>query len=289
MGPGKNKELFDSIAQSQLDGISQESQRRDALGTALKRLSMFFEVVSTAHNLSEPALLTRLFALSLVQNSKMGISGFEPLLALTHDQPNGSIYAKKAPAHDKFIDENGIEYRTRVINVMMPRYEVDDTIELYGLNLYVPTDQEQDEELSSRTNGSKSRLVIVNAAGEIVQEPQPITGGTAVFAVRNKRIGDAKAYTVELEEEDDTLSMASFGSSSVRYISDTEAIVRLNDGRQVKINELKDELLMQAIDELRNGSKELAGIVKDMDGLNDDERRAAFASARGYYSSSDLD
>jgi hypothetical protein len=279
MGPEKNKALFDLTAASRITGMSGEFQRREDLGVTLELLSTFFNKVGAEHTVTEATMITRLHALSQIQDSQLGISGFEPLFAMRHDRPNGSVKAKKTPAHDSFL-QDGIEYKTRVISLNMP-YHRSENIEFYGINMYVPTIREQTEALSP-TGINRSRLVVVNERGEFVEEAEAITGETSVFAVINNETGDAKAYSVEIEEED-TNSNSYLGDSGVRYISTEEAIVSLGDGRQVRVRELKEDLLREVIDELREGTTKLGQIVGQLEGLSDDEKKAVHASVNGYH------
>src|SRR3989304_9172246 len=103
MGPEKNAELFQAVAEPRLPSLKGEFIRRGLLGESLRQLSDLFESKdNTSHPVTEPTLLLRLYALSQVQRSTMGIAGFEPMLAVNIDeQPNGGVDAKAAPAHDE--------------------------------------------------------------------------------------------------------------------------------------------------------------------------------------------
>lgn len=269
MGPDKNSELFSSVAESRLPSIKEEYIRISLLAESLRELSgLFADKETTSHPVTEPTLLPRLYALSQVQRSAMGISGFEPMLAVnTHEQPNGSIDAKAAPAHDEF-GENGSYFRTRVINITMPNSYYADMVEIFGINVYQPS---IDEREIDDTN-EKSGIILVGQRGEVRQTERPITGETVVFAVRNKITEDAKLYKVAFAEEGDTPLRMGPG---VDFQSETYARVYLPDGRDVVVELLGGELLQQALDELQAASVVLNNLHNPESLLTEHERTAA--------------
>ena len=269
MGPEKNAELFQAVAEPRLPSLKGEFIRRGLLGESLRQLSDLFESKdNTSHPVTEPTLLLRLYALSQVQRSTMGIAGFEPMLAVNIDeQPNGGVDAKAAPAHDEFMDNNSY-YRTRVINITMPDPRYGDMVEVFGLNIYQPTAEERED---APLEPTEPEILMIGGRGEVQQKKQPITGETVVFAVRNKQTEDAKLYRVAFLDSSETpLKMG----PGVEYQSETSASVYLPDGRIATVELIDGELLQQALDELQSASTELNLLLNPDSVLTEEERVA---------------
>ncbi len=282
MGPEKNPELFQAVAEPRLPSLKEEFIRRGLLGESLRQLSKLFESKdNTSHPITEPSLLLRLFALSQVQRSTMGIAGFEPMLAVNIDeQPNGGIDAKAAPAHDEFMDNNSY-YRTRVIDITIPNPHYGDMVEIFGLNIYQPTLEERED---SPLETAEPGILMIGGQGEVQHKKHPITGETVVFAVRNKQTEDAKLYKVAfLDSGEAPLRMG----PGVEYQSENSASVFLPDGRVATVELLGGELLQQALDELQSASAEL-NLLLNPDSILTEEERVAIKDTLGRSSEIDF-
>src|SRR4051812_36139590 len=193
MNPEKNSELFEALAKPRIEALSQEFVRRNLLASTLEELSGLFEEKDhTSHPVTEPTLLGRLFALTQIQLTHMGVAGFRPVEAIDYD---GSIWAKAAPNHDQFTTSDGNTILTRLIKLTIPDRErsgMEEEVEIFGLNLYQP-DANTDEFLADENDPAK-RLIIIGGNKKVQDRVHPITGETVVFAVRSKQTRDAKLY-----------------------------------------------------------------------------------------------
>ncbi|OGL24470.1 hypothetical protein A3A68_00255 [Candidatus Saccharibacteria bacterium RIFCSPLOWO2_01_FULL_48_13] len=263
MGPEKNRELFESVAESRIDSLTQEFVRRNLLAATLKELSDFFaEKDNTPHPVTEPTLLGRLWGLAQVQRGHMGVAGFEPLDAVRYD---GAIFAKSAPYHDEFTTQDGNIIRTRIISLNMFEDEYSDDIEIFGINLYQP-DANTDEFDEHRT---EQDLVIVSGGGKILDKERPVIGETVAFAVRNKKTQDSKLYKVRYLEP--TESVGGLGRK-IEHQTETKTTVTLPDASSVEVELLNGQLQQQVVEELEAAIRKLS--QKEQDNLSSEEKHA---------------
>lgn len=263
MGPERNKELFDAVAGSRIQSLTQEFVRRNLLAATLKEISeLFADKDHTSHPVTEPTLLGRLWALTQVQRTHLGIAGFDPLEAVDFD---GSIIAKSAPHHHEFSAPGNNTICTRIISLTMP--DTADTVEIFGLNLYQP-DVDTDEFFGDPENGT-NKLVIVGDTGRIRDKIYPITGETVAFAVRNKQTQDAKLYRVAYTDPAEALTDTDAG---IKHEGENRIIVSLPDEMAVVVELIDGQLQHQMVDELRAAIDKLKSMK--VSELAADERQA---------------
>lgn len=264
MGPDKNSELFKSVAEDRIPALTGEFLRRNLLSATLAELAeLFDEKDNTSHPVTEPTLLGRLVALSQVQRTQLGIAGFEPLSVVDFD---GSVSAKAAPHHDQFDTDSGETINTRIIKLSMPSSFDDETVEIFGLNMYQPdvnVDEFFDEEAPA------ANIVVVGETGKVMDKIKPISGETLAFAIRNKQTRDAKLYKVIYEESSEGQS---YMDDDIKHESETKAIVTLPDGKKVAVELLDGDLQNQMVNELQMAIDQLKGRNKNE--LSEDERQA---------------
>lgn len=273
MGPGKNQELYAAVAKDIEPILDDEFTRRNLVGPVLSELTILFdERDNTRRPMVEPTLFARLYAVSLVQRSRMGISGFNPLEAFNY---GNAVEAKAAPYHDEFKSQmNNATYRTRVINLLLPDQSLDKDIRIFGLNFYQPGPTEDVEPVAPERTPTISGLIVTDNRGRVTSKDRtPVTGETVVFAVHNRTSKDAKLYQVSFispERADLT-----FEREAVVFETGTRAKVCLPDKQVVTVEQLQDELLQQAVDELDKSVERLKGLANPDTLLTTEERQAA--------------
>ena len=282
MGPHQNPELYDIATRSTEPAVSDEFRRLNIVTPVLRELSALFdERENTPRAVIEPILFARLFALSMVQRSRMGLTGFSPLQAF---DDGGTVEAKAAPHHDQYYsDEHKNTFWARAINFQLPYQDVSDEIRIFGLNVYIPGPNDDEiENAGYSSSATGTGLVITDRRGRVMSKNQsPIAGETVIFAVHNKTTSDAKFYTVGLidpQEADHTL-----GQYAVDYSSSTEATVWLPDKQRMKVMQLQGSLQLQAVDEFQHAIDRLKGVDCPDDILSPEEQMAARAAGMGIH------
>lgn len=259
MNPDSSKELFELLGPRTLGYIDDESLRMNQLSVFLKELSDSFDrKITVPTQIIDPTMFARLYALSQVQRTQIGISGFDPMSAI-HSEHNGIVMAKVAPHHDEY--EDGVKvYKTRVVKFALSDYVVNDQVDIFGINLYrddvALTD---DRNLGGEQNTGK--LVVVDEVLNVVPEEKSIKGDTSIFTVINKETGDAKVYLVSHAGEDEEVDL--FSGNSIKHISAHEKVVRLPDGHVIRISQLAGDLEMQVIAEIEHAEKALEGYTPE--------------------------
>ncbi len=274
MGPSTNPELY-SVAAAKLEvHLDDEHNRRIMVAPYVAELAELFGAKDNTPNVVvEPTLVSRLIALSMVQRSRMGVTGLEPLEAFDYD---GTAQAHAAPAHDEFITSKGHALKTRAVNFVLPGRSNNNDIAIFGLNVYQPS-ADDDPAPVKPTETSHQGFVVVDKKGTARGQHRPITGETVVFAVYNKSTKDAKVYTVALEDpKEDVLH---YTDRSVSFESETQAVVTMRDNRRVTVTQLTGDILMQAVRELDAATKVLSGKADLKDLLSEEETVAARITA----------
>jgi len=234
MGPNTNPELYVSTAFDIQPVLDEEYIRRNLVAPALAELSVLFhERDNTPCPVIEPTLFARLYALSMVQRSRMGISGFYPLDTFRY---GGQVDAKAAPSHDEFVTSNSV-FRTRVINFVMPdRDATDRDIEIFGINFYQPAADEDTPDKQPTRESTGSGIIVVDKRGIVTNKRSPISGETVIFAVHNKVTHDAKLYQVTLEKPNNMDPQTV--DSAITLNAENCAQVSLPDSRRVNVTQL---------------------------------------------------
>ncbi len=279
MGPERNQQLFTAVAADIMPLVDEEFVRRNLVVPALAELAeQFARKDNSPRPVTEPTLFARLYALSMVQRSRMGISGFDPLSTFDN---GGKVEAKAAPYHDEFTAKNKGTYRTRIIQFVLPGQDVNNNINIFGVNFYEPNPEEDEAVIEASTFATQSGIVIVDKRGSVTNiNKDPISGETVLFAVHNKVTNDAKIYQVTLESAAVATSKVDLGMNQIEFENEASASVRLPDARIVLIKQLNGELQQQAVSELEKALSTLKGI-KSPDGvLSTEEKYAAIYTAR---------
>ncbi len=117
----------------------------------------------------------------------------------------------------------------------------------------------------------------------VVGEKVPITGETAILAVRNKITRDAKIYRVTFDDVNmgiaDQRAGVSMGGVSIVHESAYLSRVMTPDGARLTVEELRGELLLEAQNELIQGFERLKALHAPDAVLSDVERAAAHSIA----------
>jgi hypothetical protein len=281
MGPTMNPELFKAVTGDVTRRIDDEYVRRGTVAPVLADLSLEFSIKDNSPlPVTEPTLFARLFALSMVQRSNMGISDFNPLSAFDY---NGKVLAKAAPHHDSYRDDSSI-YHTRLIQFTLPdnSHEVSKDISIFGLNFYQPNLDDEPIEVSPEPTKTTSGLVITDRRGHVTQAKKtPVAGETVVFAVHNKATNDAKLYQVTIEPVEVTTAEMNYGQRQIDFKDENHAVVQLPDSRRVNVHQLSGSLQMEAVAELEAALATLKGLSSPDNILSAEEQRAAREAATG--------
>lgn len=268
MRPDNNPKLFEQFGRPQINSLNEEFLRRNLVAGVLEDLSNEFEEKDhTAHPVAEPTLVARLFALSQVQRTAMGIAGFDPLETVDFSRYRGSIEAKAAPAHDSF-DDNGSTYKTRAIKFVMHGDDAADAIDVFGLNFY-QEDAAVDEIAPAEASAG---LVLIGDKGNVVDKQKPITGSTLLFAVRSKMTNDAKVYTVDVVDPG-KIDPAETARQTVQE-SKTSTKVVMPDQTVIRVTQLEGNELAEAVNELQSSYDRLKQQNSPDDDLDETERAA---------------
>ncbi len=268
MGPQNNPELYQAIAADRQNAVSQEFRRRVLLAGTMSDLSTEFQKRDqTQHHLAEPTISTKLYALSLVQRSSMGVAGFNAFSPVTvHNGVLDNVKALEAPHHDEFSHEDEL-FRTRVVS-LIPSEITRNEVDIFGLNFYQPEHGVED--------ASTKGLVVISKnaekVGAVVSESRTLSGETVLFAVRNQKSDDAKLYSVAFDDPQNPNNQGFMHSSGITFQSETEARIMLPDSQVIVVKQLIGELQDQAVAELDKSVECLKQV--DQDHLNDTERQA---------------
>lgn len=290
MSPESNPELFNKLAEPSMGNLNEEYMRRNLVAGVLKDASELFEDrQTTRHPITEPSLFARFYALSQVQRTNLGVTGFNPLRVVRFEEGVVSLEAKSAPHHDEVELQDGPTLRTRLINITVPEPSYasdtgglswnheqqtktqDGDIEIFGINIYYP-DTEIDDIFADADQQPRKRLAIVSRSGEVRDKPQPITGETIIFGVRNRRTNDAKLYTITPLKSDDVEDTAFIASPS--HKQDGSSIVRLPDGVYMVVRSLSGDDLRGAVEEIERGVRALQNGESCDSQLSPEERQA---------------
>ncbi len=265
MRPDKNGELLETIGKEALEYVDEESSRRNQLALLLDSLSDNFErKIGDSSQIIDPTMFARLFAISQVQRTQIGLSGFDPMSAINTSH-NGIVMAKIAPHHDEYEDDGLKVYKTRVLEIDLPEYAVNSQVNIFGINIY------RDDTGLTHDEGKTPGLVIVSESLRVSPDDESISGDTSIFAVINKDTKDAKVYLVTHHNDDDDMSV--LNSSNIQRKSAHEMIVKLPDGHSIKIQQLTGDLELQAISEIEASDKVLNDYQPDE--LSAEEKMAA--------------
>ena len=275
MNPETSTELYSKLAQPRLESLQEEYMRRNLVAGVLKDVSDLFNSRETTRNpITEPALFARFYALSQVQRTHLGVTGFNPLTVVRFEEGVVSLEAKIAPPHDEVTLDDGTTLRSRLINITLPEPNgVDDNpglswgqphqikqpesdIEIFGINIFLP-DVDIEAALTESENVPKKGLALVSRGGEVRKKPQPVTGETVLFGVRNRRTNDAKLYAIIREPQEDTEDLKFV--NSIAHKKDGSCVVLLPDGIFMSIKSLAGAELNQAVEEIVKGSDTLKG------------------------------
>lgn len=258
-------ELYKQVlAHSFVKSLGDEALRRSMAGPVLEELGKeFTESERTYNPVIEPNLLAKIYGLSLVQQSQMGVYGFTPSDVYDY---KGEVTAKIAPAHS-VLERGGNEYRARVICFTNDYLENQD-VTVFGVNIYAP---DMDEAFATEDGRPKSKLLLVDGTGKSMKKEQPVAGGTPIIAVYSNKTGDAKIYHVETMVNEGT--MAPLDGSKVVYTNNYTAEAFTPDGQKVEITQLTGLVFSEAINELEEGLKKLK--TADRVELSSEEQAAA--------------
>lgn len=252
-----------------LSRIAVEEEVRIEVGPVLQDLSEAFNNVSDRAELSDPLLPISVWALSMLANETISVPGFKPVDFIDGD----SMFGFLAPAHD-FSEHNGTPINTRLVKLSQSG-NLDSrnskTIEIYGINLYVPS-AEEDEVFES----TKSPFVVVSASATMTVRRRPAHGYTPIFAIRNIESGVCKLYKVDIDNEsphqedsERSISRIKRGPSSLTIASP--------DNRYATVTMLEGDQLQEALGELKKSILMIKS-REDNDGLSLEEKSAARAT-----------
>lgn len=257
MNPRSSPELFDKIVANKEASVAEEFERRNLLSATIRDLAeVFEEKESVLHKPSEPTLYAKLYALSQVQQSRLGVAGFSPLAPVESGliQSVWKAEVKAAPSHDQYTDEVlSRTYHTRAVCFSSDALDQSE-IDVIGLNFY-----QQDYEFKE----DKPKLLAVKGIGkqgEVVmsdEESKSINGETLIFAVRSKVTNDAKLYTMDIVSSDEAAAIAFTHHSGIKYENDNLAYVLLPDSQVMKVEQLEGNAQKEAVRELDKATETL--------------------------------
>lgn len=278
MGPGKNSTLYEAAAAARLQAIDEEFERRNVSTRTMQELGdELIAKETTPDPVTEPTLYARLYVLTQVQRTQIGMDGLVPIKAVDF-QDSSSVTARQAPHHDKFSNDRGV-YCTRAIKLELPGYQGEEDIQLFGLNIYQPDiSSESPLDTAEPAASETPSLVIIGGKGDVLRKEKSITGETVVFAAFNKRSGDVKFYTVKAMPLPDNLE----NIAVIRHDPENRNIVRVGtpDGQYFEIEQLQGDLLLAAIDEFDKALTAVKEVTPPNSSLKPEEREA-LSSALG--------
>lgn len=271
MGPETNSELFQAFAVPRIEAINEAFDRRNmAAGTMRELDEQLNEKETTADPVTEPTLYTRLYVLSHVQRTQVGLDGLTPLSAVDFRE-GSSVKAKQAPHHEEYVTPDGIAYRTRAIRLELSTDRTSRDISIFGLNIYRP-DIDFDSLADNSGDNSSSGIILVDDKANVKRKEQAITGETVVFAAINKRSGDVKLYTVSPEPANE------YSENKPPITHDpanpNRILVATPDGQYYAVEQLGGKLLFQALDEFNKALAKVKGATSLNDTLGENEREA---------------
>lgn len=264
MNADDSPELFNRIVAKKEASVAEEFERRNLLSSTIRDLSeQFEEKENVTHAPSEPVLYAKLYALSQIQQSRLGVAGFSPMapveVGLIRSVWNAKLQA--APAHDEYTDEVlDRTYYTRAIKFASNQLDQSE-VDVIGLNFY-QKDYIFDEEDDSK------KLVVVKGMDRqgrsIISDDKPgtINGETLVFAVRNKTTNDAKLYVMDILGPNEASEISFTHQSGIKYEDDNTAYVSLPDNQVMKIEQLAGVEQIEAVKELEKATE----VLKAKDG-----------------------
>jgi hypothetical protein len=279
MRPEQNGELLGLVATHNhtYERLAEETVRREMLTPNLSDLSdAFGQIEETDHHITDPTLVMKLYALAKLQATEFGVSGTNPLDAVTSGYSYVHVRAQVAPAHDEFHSEvvNG-PVRTRAIRLKVTNGEPeeDQQVELFGLNLFTP-DLSVSDEPETQAPSPTSKLIVVSTKGRLTGVKSYITGEIPIVAVRNKETRDAKVYAflegdIELLETEERMELERSGT----LIKGKDAFIRLPGGKTQIVRELTEDMQRQAATEFESATRAIK--QRDIVTLTDSERAAA--------------
>jgi hypothetical protein len=260
VGPHNNPELFENVEAS-VPIVVEELARKQKAEQTLGELSAEFEEYPVVSPLSEPSLPAKLNALSRLNYDVMGVAGFNAMRMISLEGDVVSIEAFAAPAHDAFdVEGGGVKIETRAIMIKTPqdqRRDADNTdgdLEFFGLNLFA-SPQEEADDIPLET-GVTSSLFIPSqeATGRLVTtKGEPLLGTTSIFAVRHKKHGTVKVYTVTL----DINPMSGIEMSGITRDSLGQIQFAFPNGMKATVRELGGIEFDQAVDEFAAATRML--------------------------------
>lgn len=278
MGPNSNPRLYESVGASLVPALDEEFERRNITAKTLIELDdLCDKKLNVTDYIVEPTMITRLYALSRVQNTQMGIHGFEPFESVGYGD---AVEASAAPDHDSF-EADGRSYHTRVVRLRSTNLESD--ISVFGLNFYRPDVDglNPSDLLGEAPQETGPTLLVVSSEGEAKREKQVITGQTSVFAVLNRKTGDAKFYHVDFlsGEEADAARLKASGVLGTETPNDaTQIDVSLPSGQYMRVRQLTGDLQNQVHGEFESGVSALQKEEDASDDLSAEERAAVHIS-----------
>jgi hypothetical protein len=287
MGPEKNPMAY-KFTETAIPRIAEEQRSLDVAAGILSRLSSSMERYPVQSPVVEPTLLPKLYALGKINIDPLGVAGPNPMRYVNMGtQGDVTIKAFAAPAHDVFRDPaSGYQIATRVLLLQPPkdRYHSDekeeaDSLEFFGINQYVlvtpKTNGTSEDDAIVDDETARTRLLETITQSEssdlIVINGEPVTGETNIFAVRHKKHGIVKLYSVAVKKEDEAALRFNVGQEVQRY-DDHRVSVQIANQLIVEIthittdnpgyNEILDEF-NSSIDEIEtsrlfDGTKKLS-------------------------------
>lgn len=303
MRPDNNNELY-NIAGSPFEGsVSAEYVRRHLLRETFCELAdAFNDKETTSHPIADPTMMAKLYALSQVQRTSMGIAGFDPFSAIDTTVTTGMVNAFIAPEHDRY-EVGGETFLTRAVLLDMPQKGENDHVSVFGLNYYQadfnisPSDRLSIDGVSA--TDVESKLVVVERGGNVLEERAPVMGQTAIFGVYNKATGDAKLYKIAhvkdipVDASEQLARSVSGQGGSVVYDGavseegiESRAFIALPDSTCMTVDMLRGTLELQANREFRLAVEAFENDVSPNASLSEAEADAITASLKGAFGES---
>lgn len=288
MNPEKSPLLHNTVVKDREGGIYEEFARRNLLANTIRDLSEQFEdKEDVLHKPSEPTLYAKLYALSQIQQSRLGVAGFSPLSPIEQGLIGSlwTVSAKVAPPHDQYqLGETTIS--TRAISFSSDA-TMESEVDILGLNIFIEdfnVDEVGIEGFNEDIQPSKGLLIVGDAGkkGPVLLDgaPKTVNGETVIFAVRSKISNDAKLYTMDFVSSKDR-DIASFQHpSGIRYENDNVAYVMLPDSQVMRVEQLTGQAQIEAVAELDKATEAFKD-KKRKDDLSGEERIAANNAMRG--------
>lgn len=269
MGPHKGPS-FETIVDTGFElRLGLEEQRRLAVGTVLADVSKEFGCdEALAGQVTEPTLAFKLLVLAHVQNSPLGVVGFDPRGNIDRTRSAGTVKAFAAPPHDSYKSGTSTVY-TRVVK-LLPTYG-DEDIEVFGLNLYAETATAGSDDikaLAEYEHPAQSRLTLVTPKGSVTNSTvHHVTGETPIIAVRNNKTGDAKVYSIREVPYDQLIS----SSDTDDYL---HATIPVSQAKAYEVRVLTGNDLTSVVQEFYSAKDALEKAKAAGDGLTPEERTA---------------